>query len=275
MPTVRGFSFLTDYRKLVLAGIASLGFIMAQPARAAYTLDVPFVPTPYEVVDRMLEIAQVGPDDHVIDLGSGDGRIAIAAVRKYGARSALGVDLNPERVAEARANAESAGVSDKVEFREADLFETDFSSATVLTMYLLPDVNLALRDTILKLAPGTRVVSHAFDMDEWEADVYERVDGRSVLMWVVPARVEGRWRLEGPDGVMQLDLQQQFQQISGTAGTAQATALPVSGSLNGAAIRLVVGEGDSARTFTGNVQGDSMLVAPAGSMDTNWKGSRL
>src|SRR5690606_32194551 len=118
---------------------------VAHAAANSVSLDVPYVPTPAEVVNRMLEVAQVGSNDFVIDLGSGDGRIAIAAVKGHGAKGAMGVDLNPQRIAEAQANAKEAGVSDKVEFREQNLFDTDFSQASVLTMYLLPDVNISLR----------------------------------------------------------------------------------------------------------------------------------
>lgn len=272
MPISRAFSLQGRWRAALLSAVTGLGFV-AQAA-AAPDLDVPYVPTPYEVVDRMLQMAKVGPEDFVIDLGSGDGRIAIAAVKDHGAKGALGVDLNPERIAEANANAEKAGVADKVQFREEDLFKTDFSKATVLTMYLLPDVNLALRDKILALKPGTRVVSHAFDMDEWEADVFEHVEGRSVHLWIVPAQASGHWRVEGPTGKMDLQLEQAFQEIKGTARIAGDDSLPVTGALNGHAIRLVLGEGDAARTFTGNVQGSSMLLAPAGKIDENWKGTR-
>src|SRR5690606_18523623 len=153
------------------------------------------------------------------------------------------------------ANANEAGVADKVEFREQNLFDTDFSNASVLTMYLLPDVNISLRPKILDLAPGTRVVSHAFDMDEWEPDHFERVDGRSVYLWIVPAKVDGNWSLEGPDGALQLQLAQEFQNVSGTATTSSGKAQPVMGKINGHNIEFSVGEGDSAMRYSGNVQG--------------------
>lgn len=271
--------------------VAAAGFMAGAPsvwaANQSVSLDVPYVPTPPDVVDRMLQVAKVGPEDFVIDLGSGDGRIAIAAVRNHGAQGAMGVDIDPERIAEARANAKHAGVAEKVEFRNQDLFDTDFSRASVLTMYLLPDVNVSLRPKVLQLKPGTRVVSHAFDMDEWEPDHYERVDGRSVYLWVVPAPVEGNWKLDGPDGPLELDLSQRFQYVTGTARDAQGKSLPVTGSLKGSAIRLVLGDGDSARTVTGDVQGGSMVLAAAGDSgdtgtgqaaasrsDQKWKGSR-
>lgn len=262
-------------RAALLVAISGVGFMGAAPAvQAAVSLDVPYVPTPPEVVSRMLEVTKVGPQDFVIDLGSGDGRIAIAAVKDFKAKGAMGVDINPERIAEANANAREAGVSDMVEFREANLFHTDFSAASVLTMYLLPDVNVALREKILQMKPGTRVVSHAFDMDDWEADHYERVDGRAVYMWVVPAQVSGRWKLDTPDGGLELDLTQDFQHVLGTAQGAGGQRWPVSGKLNGASLELSVGEGADARHFTGNVQGGSLLVSERGASQ-NLKGSRL
>lgn len=275
----RVLSFSALCRVAVLATVSGLGFMALAPAAHAVSLDVPYVPTPDDVVNRMLEVAQVGPEDFVIDLGSGDGRIAIAAVKDHGARGAMGVDINPERIAEAVANARDAGVSDKVEFREQNLFHTDFSQASVLTMYLLPDVNVALREKILALAPGTRVVSHAFDMAEWESDHYERVDGRAVYMWIVPASVEGRWALQGPQGTLELDLSQRFQYVTGTAHDASGHTQPVTGTLYGAVMELAIGEGDAAQRFKGNVQGSSLLASPVDANGTPaeqvWKGARL
>lgn len=147
-------------------------------------LDVPYVPTPQAVVDKMLEMAEVKSGDVLIDLGSGDGRIPITAAQKYGV-TALGVDLNPVRVNEAKANAERAGVADKVAFREEDLFKTDLSKATVITMYLLSRVNMELRPALMKLKPGTRIVSHAFNMGDWQPDKSVKVDGRDVYLWIV------------------------------------------------------------------------------------------
>ena len=149
-------------------------------------LDVPYVPTPQPVVDKMLEMASVTKNDVVIDLGSGDGRIPVTAAKEYGA-TAIGVDLNPERVREAKENARRAGVEDKVEFKQQDLFGTDIGEATVLTMYLLSNVNMKLRPRILtELKPGTRVVSHSFDMGDWKPERTETVDGRTIHFWTVP-----------------------------------------------------------------------------------------
>jgi len=152
------------------------------------SLDVPYVPTPQSVVDKMLDIAKVTGDDYLIDLGSGDGRIPIAAAKRFGAKG-MGVEIDAARVQEAKAKAINARVADKVEFRKQDLFETDLSKATVLTMYLLPRVNLQLRPRILNdLKPGTRVVSHSFDMGDWKPDQKIKVDGRTIYLWIVPER---------------------------------------------------------------------------------------
>src|SRR4051812_33432402 len=173
--------------------IASFAVVDALAADAS----VPYVPTPQVVVDRMLEIGKVSPKDYLIDLGSGDGRIVVTAAERHGARG-FGVDLNPSRIAEANANARKAAVTDKGNFYQQDLFETDLSRATVITMYLLPRVNLALRPKLLELRPGTRIVSHDFSMDDWKPEHHEEVEakdkyggsgGRSdIYLWIVPAK---------------------------------------------------------------------------------------
>jgi precorrin-6B methylase 2 len=155
---------------------------------AAEAPEVPFVPTPESAVDQMLKMAGVGPRDIVYDLGSGDGRIVITAVQKYGARG-VGVDINPERITEANQNARKAGVAQRVEFRQGDLFKANISEATVVTLYLLPSVNERLKPKLLsELKPGTRIVSHAFDMGDWKPVREMEVDGRTLYMWVVPER---------------------------------------------------------------------------------------
>jgi ubiquinone/menaquinone biosynthesis C-methylase UbiE len=157
-------------------------------ACTALARDVPYVPTPDAVVDRMLEVAKVGPNDVVYDLGSGDGRIVIAAARKYGARG-VGIDIDPQRIREAQDNARKAGVTGRVEFRQGDLFKADIREATVVTLYLLGSVNLQLRPKLLaELKPGTRVVSHAFQMGDWKPAEVHRVERASVYYWVVPER---------------------------------------------------------------------------------------
>ncbi|PSB57028.1 SAM-dependent methyltransferase [Chamaesiphon polymorphus] len=160
----------------------------APPATAAPTRtpDVVYVPTPVPVVNEMLRLANVKSNDVVYDLGSGDGRIVIAAAQERGA-SGIGIDINPERIREANRNAQKAGVTDRVQFRQQDLFQTDFSKATVVTLYLLPELNVKLRPKLLReLKPGTRIVSHAFDMGDWKPQQVVEVDGRTVYYWVVP-----------------------------------------------------------------------------------------
>lgn len=152
--------------------------------------DVVYVPTPQEVVELMLEMAKVGKNDIVYDLGSGDGRIPITAAQKFGAKKSVGVELRPELLKEARDNAKKAGVDDRTEFRQQDLFETDFSEATVVTLYLLPSLNLKLRKKLLtELKPGSRIVSHSFDMGSWKPDLTQQRDGRTVYLWTVPKEV--------------------------------------------------------------------------------------
>lgn len=160
--------------------------VHAQDKSPPARLDVPYVPTPQEVVDRMLELANVDKKDYLIDLGCGDGRIVVSAAREYGAQG-LGIDLNPERITEARANAKKAGVGTRVDFRVANLFETDLSRASVVTLYLLPDVNIRLRPKLWQqLKVGSRVVSHAFDMGpEWPPERTDDVDGRTIYMWTI------------------------------------------------------------------------------------------
>ena len=186
-----GLRSVSSVRRFVAAFVFAISLAssaIAQTDTKPLSLDVPYVPTPQKVVDKMLELAKIGKDDYLIDLGSGDGRIPITAAQRFGIR-AMGVDLNPERIKEAEANAEKAGVSDKVNFVEGDLFKTDFSKATVLTLYLLPEVNLKLRPRILKeLQPGTRVVSHDFHMGSWKPQRTVHLDGDTVYLWIVPGQ---------------------------------------------------------------------------------------
>lgn len=232
--------------------------------------DVPYVPTPEHVVTRMLEMAQVGENDIVYDLGSGDGRIAIAAVRDFNARRAFGVDIDPELVRESNENARRAGVADRVEFREQDLFQTDLSRPTVITLYLLPSVNLRLMPSLLALKPGTRVVSHAFDMGDWKSDAHTVVhDGGyyEIFLWIIPARVAGvwEWRLATPEGEknVELQLRQRFQELSGTAKVGDEDYELVRAELRGDRISLVLqpkGQpGQPSLNFHGKVQDDQII----------------
>ena len=161
----------------------------AAPAQAeARTPDVPYVPTPHRVVDAMLKVAKVGKSDVLYDLGSGDGRIPIAAARKYGIARGVGIDIDQNRINEANRNLAKAGVGERVKFVKADLFESDFSEATVITLYLLPRLNLQLIPKLLKeTKPGTRIVSHGFNMGSWKAEQVLEVDGTTIYLWTVPA----------------------------------------------------------------------------------------
>lgn len=185
-----------------------------EPSVGQQGKDVIWVPTPDSLIEAMLDLTKVTPEDNVIDLGSGDGRIVIAAAKR-GAR-AVGFEFNPDMVALSRKNAEKAGVSDKALFVNADIFESDFSKATVLTMYLLPHLNLKLRPAVLNLKPGTRVVSHAFNMGEWNPDQTIELEGRTAYLWIVPANVDGAWVCQLPSGRAELRLTQQFQSAQGT-----------------------------------------------------------
>ena len=180
--------------------------------------DVIWVPTPDDVVDRMLTMAQVKPNDIHFDLGAGDGKIAIAAAKKFGAR-AVGIEYNPDMVKLGNDNAKLAGVAGngqgKALIRHGDIFATDFSQATVITMYLLPGLNMKLRPQLLSMRPGTRVVSHSFNMEDWEPDEVASLDGRRAYFWVVPASVQGAWTLEAAGERNELALEQVFQKIAG------------------------------------------------------------
>lgn len=190
-----------------------------QAATEEVKKDVPYVPTSYETVELMLRMAQVDKNDLVYDLGSGDGRIVIAAARDFGARG-VGIDIDPERIAEAKENAKSAEVTNRVRFIQGDLFTTDLRDATAVTLYLLPSVNLKLRPKLLSdLRPGTPVVSHDFDMGEWEADQTAHHDGDDLFLWIIPADVKGTWTWTESDGAERsANIDQKFQKISGTMG---------------------------------------------------------
>jgi len=219
--------------------------------------DVIWVPTPDEVVDRMLTMAQVGPSDFHMDLGSGDGKIVIAAAKR-GAK-ALGIEYNPDMVKVAQDNAQKAGVADKASFRRADIFQTDFSQATVITLYLLPALNMKLRPTILSMRPGTRVVSHSFTMEDWEADEISTMDGRRAYFWVVPANVMGNWALDAGGSKAELALEQTFQKINGTVMLGGVNGGLREARLRGSQIAFAyVDDKGLRRDFTGQVSGRQM-----------------
>jgi SAM-dependent methyltransferase len=196
----------------VITAITLLMFIHS--AADAQKLDVAYVPTPDFVVERMLDMANVGPGDYVIDPGCGDGRIVIAAAKR--GAFGHGVDLDPQRIEEARENAEKAGVADKVVFVVENIFDTDFSRANVIAMYLFPDINFKLRPTFLdKLEPGSRIVSHDFDMYDWKADKqYGRMEDHAVYLWIVPAKVEGNWSWKTAGKKFKMSVVQKFQELN-------------------------------------------------------------
>lgn len=228
------------------------------------TPDVVFVPTPNEVVTTMLSMVSAGPGDIHYDLGSGDGRIVIAAARR-GVSKTIGFDVDPARIAEARQNARTAGVVDKVKFVQQDLFSVDLREPSVVTLYLLESLNQKLRPKLLsQLKPGSRVVSHAFTMGDWQADAHRTVklNGNSyeVYMWIVPAQVAGNWTWEDAGKKYSLRVDQSYQRISGTISSGSWSSPIRNGALEGSAMRFTVdvpqqGGGKLATTWEGRVEG--------------------
>lgn len=243
-----------------LALIATLVSV-AVHAQEEPRLDVIYVPTPQEVVDRMLSLASVKSGDYMIDFGCGDGRMVVTAA-KLGARG-YGVDINPQRIKEANQNAKAAGVTDKVEFKIANLFEEDLSKADVMAMYLLTDINLRLRPKILDtMKPGSRIVSHAFDMGDWKPEVHENVNGRNVYFWIVPAKVEGKWQVDGAQKIT-LNVDQKYQFFTGKAEIDGKSVDITDGKLKGADISFTV----NGQTYTGKVDGNTIS-------GSNWKATK-
>src|SRR5690625_1873931 len=231
--------------------------------------DVVWVPTPQSLVDAMLDMAGLTPDDYLFDLGSGDGRTVITAAKR-GAR-AHGIEYNHDMVVVSKRAADAAGVADQATFEQGDIFESDFSDATVISLFLLPNLNLKLRPTILDMAPGTRVVSNSFDMSDWEPDDKVRVDEADCnaycrgYLWIVPAKVEGSWNLD--DGAT-LALNQKFQMLEGSLTQGGVSAMLTNARMNGTEIRFDAG----GVTYTGTVDGNRM----AGTTDEgdSWSATR-
>ncbi len=268
---VRSFSYRSLLPALFAGGLTASAAAQ-ETAKEAKRPDVHFVPTPYEVVDSMLAIADVKKSDRLFDLGSGDGRIVIAAAKRHGTRG-VGIDIDPERIKESRANAKKAGVTDKVEFRQADLFETDLSKASVVTLYLLPQLNLRLRPKIYReLQPGSRIASHAFDMGSWEPDTNFTVGYSGVYYWVVPANVGGEWSLTAPGGRQYtLSLTQKFQKVEGKAQRDGQAVKLESARVRGDSVTISLADGGSTLRLQGLVDGGSMSGAIGGS-GTNGNG---
>jgi SAM-dependent methyltransferase len=265
--------FIMNLARLIIVGLfLSLAgqFAQAQPAQdyqpsvGQEGKDVIWVPTPQALVDKMLDLAKVTPKDNVIDLGSGDGRTVITAAKR-GAH-ALGIEYNPDMVELSKRNAAKEGVSDRTSFVKADLFESDFSQAQVISMFLLSSINLKLRPKILDLKPGTRIVSNTFDMGDWKPDESATIPNCNswctAHLWIVPAKAEGIWKL--PQG--ELTLKQNFQMISGTLKNGNVVA-PINGKLNGERISFTAGNA----SYTGRVNGDSMEGSVGGAQ---WNATR-
>ena len=261
---------------LLLSFFTAASFAQRQPAKTYEPevgqagKDVVWVPTSQALVNKMLDMAKVTPSDYVIDLGSGDGRTVITAAKR-GAR-AHGIEYNPDMVELSKRAAAKEGMSEKATFAKADLFESDFSQATVITMFLLPDINIKLRPKILSLKPGTRIVSNSFTMGEWTADQTETVTEGctsycTAYLWIVPAKVEGAWRL--PQG--ELTLKQTFQTLTGTLNTGGGSARISNAKMNGDRIVFTVG----GAQYTGQVKGTTIEGTVKSSDGTrNWSAMR-
>lgn len=260
---------LKNSQKILFIGFLLLtgGFLQTH----AQNLDVPYVPTPNDVVEKMLDLADVHSSDYVIDLGSGDGRIVIAAAN----RGAVGhgVDLDPERVEEARENARNAGVDDRVIFLQEDIFETDFSQASVVTMYLLSSVNEKLRPSLLKnLRPGTRIVSHSFDMGDWKPDNFVRYSNRNIYYWVIPAKVGENWQWVTNGGQFEMAAKQEYQEVNVMASIDNRSLKTLEATLKGKRIKLILQDdtNDTRYIFSGVVENKEII----GTAQIHKKGSK-
>lgn len=228
----------------------------------AQSLDVPYVPTPDNVVEKMLDMVDVGPGDYVIDLGSGDGRIVIAAAKRgaYG----HGVDLDPKRIREARENAVRAGVEDRVIFVEGNIFNTDFSRANVVTMYLLNSVNIQLRPHLLKnLKPGSRIVSHDFDMGNWKPEEYVQEGHSDIYFWLIPADVHGKWNWKAGGKSFSMSANQEFQEITLQLKSGNSSLAVENSKLLGDRISFTASNpsGGEKYVYSGRVEGNKIIGA--------------
>jgi SAM-dependent methyltransferase len=254
-----------------MTGVEQGAWAQAEPPPAYLDLDVPYVQTPDAVVARMLELADVQASDFVFDLGSGDGRIAIAAVRDRHAKGAFGVEIDPVLVKEAQTKAERAGVSKRVSFEVQDLFTTDFSRASVVTMYLLPDVNLKLRPTLLDMPAGTRVVSHQFDMGDWKSDLHERQGRRNLYLWVVPAKIEGKWALKQAGGDLTLELEQRYQQFDGVASRGATRYQVRDGWIRGNEVHFQLHRESGPQYYSGRIEGATIVPLAGWGGQADWE----
>jgi phospholipid N-methyltransferase len=266
-------TFRRSLLTLALAVVAASAFAQAtkpfEPQSGQPGKDVVWVPTPQSLVDKMLDLANVTPQDHVIDLGSGDGRTVITAARR--GATALGIEYNPDMVTLSQRNAAAQGVGGKATFVKADLFESDFSNATIVTMFLLPSINMKLRPKLLDLKPGTRIVSNTFDMEDWQPDEIATAPNCNqwckALFWIVPARVDGSWQLPQGD----LTLTQNFQMVSGTLRSGNGTTPIVNGKMRGDQIAFEAG----GAHYSGRVSGETIQgTATSGGSTTSWQAAR-
>jgi len=285
-PFVSFVSLVVQLLFLFLFGVLAVHSVSAQED-VFHKREVPYVATPQVTVDEMLRLANVGPQDFVLDLGSGDGRIVVTAARKFGARG-LGVDLDWRLVLQGEENARQAGVGDRVRFLEQDLFQTDLGQATVITTYLLPFVMLRLRAALLELKPGTRIVSHDFDFGDWRPDHTTSIR-KNVFLWIVPARAAGRWqaRLELPpiERLLELDLTQRYQEVSAHARLNGVPSQVWEAKLVGDRLTFVVvdstdRENEASFYFDGRVSGDVIegeltRGVGAGRSVTRWRAVRV
>jgi len=285
-PFMSFVSFVVRLLFLFFFGVLAVHSVSAQED-VFHTREVPYVATPQVTVDEMLRLANVGPQDFVLDLGSGDGRIVVTAARKFGARG-LGVDLDWRLVLQGEENARQAGVADRVRFLEQDLFQTDLSQATVITTYLLPFVMLRLRPSVLALKPGTRIVSHDFDFGDWRPDQKTSIR-KNVFLWIVPARAAGRWqaRLELPpiERLLELELTQRYQEVSAHARLNGVPSQVWETKLVGERLSFVVvdttdRENEASFYFDGRVSGDVIEGelthgVGAGRSVTRWRAVRV
>ena len=249
---------------LILACCLATGALAQAPAATAEQYkpevfqpgkDVVWVPTWDAVVLAMLSMAQVTPEDQVLDLGAGDGKIAIAAAKQFGAR-AVGIEFDPDLAKRAACLVEVEGVADKVRIVKGDIFAEAFPSATVVTMYLLPQLNLCVRPRVLAMEPGTRVVSHQYAMEDWEPEKSVQIQGRTVNAWVVPARVDGVWEFQDSQGgTFTVDLRQVFDTVSGDMTRAGARETLTTATLRGRELRFAFEERGAPVKFSGTVRG--------------------
>ena len=280
----------TRYRSALPALAATVALVCApaltgqESAAPARQPDVHFVPTDTTKVREMLSAAKVTASDTVYDLGCGDGRFVITAVKKYQADRGVCVDIDPVRIKESKSNADTAGVTRKIQFVEGDLFVQDLSPATVVTLYLLPSLNERLRPKLFReVRPGTRVVSNAFDIGDWKAERTMTIKTNSGMqsyayLWIIPADVSGRWRLTTQGGGAKdytIDVKQKYQEVSGTAATGGRSSPLTAFSVNGEQVSFVLGDGASRTEFTGKVSEDRASGTAKGKGESfSWSAER-